>query len=231
MKKQITITLLILIVIILGYILLTQPEEATAPLPQQTSQETSCNPDFSEYAIEREIYQGEIAEVDFDTYPDARTFQTRIREGVSEGANFAGNYAIASWGCGTNCQGHAIVNVENGSILPIPLVSWFDISYSPTSTLLIVNPQENIPAQSDLFAEVTTEYLSLEDNALVPICETETKPQETPIPFYSPSPGESWGSGETCVQVVVVAQEDDTGILRQFPTPCHVPDGWTVVDR
>lgn len=242
--KKLLITIGILIVIlVLAYVFFiydsgsipTTEENNTAPNTTPTpSQQVSCNPAFSDYPIEGDVYTGTIAEVDFETYPEANTYQTRIREGVEEGVDIAGHYAIASWGCGTSCQGSAIVDVQDGSILPIPLVSSFDIQYSPTSTLLIVNPQENIPTGTNLYGAVKTQYYTLQNKELTLICEKEPSQQQaspTPIPFYSPQPGEQLPSAEACIQVVVTAQQNGTKEVRRFPTPCHVPDGWTIIDR
>ncbi len=230
----------VIILVAVGYLVIQSLQDnQTTPLPpdQQStptpSQQASCNPQFSDYPIQGEVYSGAIAEVNFETYPEARTYRTAIREGAAEGVDIAGTYAIASWGCGTNCQGHAFVNVVDGTILQIPLVSYFDIQSDPASTLLIVNPQKNIPQEASLYSEVKTEYYTLENEKLSLICEKEQAPQtsQTPIPFYSPQPGETWGSGENCIQVVVTAEQEGTGEIRQFPTPCHVPDGWTIIDR
>ena len=238
--RNIIIILGVIILVAVGYVVIQSLQDnQTTPLPtdQQStpspSQQASCNPQFSDYPLEGEVYSGTIAEVNFETYPEARTYRTAITEGVSEGVDIAGKYAIASWGCGTQCQGHAFVDVTDGSILPIPLVSFFDIQYDPASTLLIVNPQENIPQEAALYSEIKTEYYTLQNKELSLICEQEKAPQaaETPIPFYSPQPGEKWGGDEMCIQVVVTAEQEGTGEVRQFPTPCHVPEGWTIIDR
>lgn len=35
--------------------------------------------------------------------------------------------------------------------------------------------------------------------------------------------------GEVCVQVVTAAKDSVTGDMRDFPTPCDVPEGWEIV--
>jgi len=50
----------------------------------------------------------------------ARDFRTRLREAAEEGAksgpNFAGHYALASWGCGTGCLDWALVDLKTGKV-------------------------------------------------------------------------------------------------------------------
>jgi hypothetical protein len=45
-----------------------------------------------------------------------RLFRTTIRATVEKGANFAGRYAVAGWGCGTGCNEFVIVDVQTGTI-------------------------------------------------------------------------------------------------------------------
>ncbi len=34
-----------------------------------------------------------------------------------------------------------------------------------------------------------------------------------------------------CAQVITPARNPDTGDIREFPTPCDVPDGWEVIQN
>ena len=73
-------------------------------------------PKFEDYAVPRETVRHpapvRMAE------PDARMFRTRLREAVAAaahgGPDFAGHYALATWGCGTNCLGWGIVDLKTG---------------------------------------------------------------------------------------------------------------------
>lgn len=42
---------------------------------------------------------------------------------------------------------------------------------------------------------------------------------------------ESKDDGQVCVQVITPAKNPQTGEVRDFPTPCDVPEGWMMVDR
>jgi hypothetical protein len=46
----------------------------------------------------------------------ARDFSTVILKGAKRGPNFAGHYAIVSWGCGTSCGSYVIVDSRSGRV-------------------------------------------------------------------------------------------------------------------
>ena len=36
---------------------------------------------------------------------------------------------------------------------------------------------------------------------------------------------------EVCAQVITSARDPQTGYIKQFPTPCDVPEGWVVIQN
>jgi len=48
--------------------------------------------------------------------PGAREFRTVLREGAAAGPNFAGNFTVVSWGCGSNCYRWAIIDGRSGRV-------------------------------------------------------------------------------------------------------------------
>lgn len=79
--------------------------------------------------------------VDINSDPIAREYRTAIRYGVEKGEiNFAGKYLIIEWGCGSGCQGGAMVDANTGHVYPLPgpMVSGFEARKD--SSLLIQNP-------------------------------------------------------------------------------------------
>jgi hypothetical protein len=48
-------------------------------------------------------------------------FQTRLLQASREPANFAGHYRITYWGCGSVCSAGAVIDLETGDVLPLPL--------------------------------------------------------------------------------------------------------------
>ena len=77
-------------------------------------------PSFQDYSVPpSQIFKGTPASPQFKT-AGQRLFRTRIRQGAAEGANFAGHYAIAQWGCGSNCVGLAVIDVQSGEVFDSP---------------------------------------------------------------------------------------------------------------
>jgi len=60
-----------------------------------------------------------------------------IRAQAAEGANFAGHYRIATWGCGAGCVQFAIVDVKTGDVYFPPEVE----------TVMVLLEQEDDPLQ------------------------------------------------------------------------------------
>ncbi|MFY0629181.1 MAG: hypothetical protein JXR05_02300 [Flavobacteriaceae bacterium] len=69
---------------------------------------------FEEHKVS--LYIGELADPDFTSNSDAKTFVTRITDGCKEGVNFAGHYTLIYWGCGSSCQYGVIVDRKTGKI-------------------------------------------------------------------------------------------------------------------
>lgn len=44
-----------------------------------------------------------------------------------------------------------------------------------------------------------------------------------------PTPSQSPGNPQVCIQVITSAKDPQTGECRSFPTPCDVPEGWEKV--
>lgn len=102
-------------------------------------------PKFSHYQV-RTVFRGKPTRVVI-TGAKARQFKTRLREDSRLGPNFAGNYTVVFWGCGTGCAQIAIVNAITGKVIWLPQ-DWVDIpdeqgvkanrNYRLDSRLLIV---------------------------------------------------------------------------------------------
>ncbi len=135
------------------------------------SEKSECNFDFDDFKTE-EVNLKDY-KIDFDTAPDALNFETKIRESVNNGPNFAGKYAYAGWGCGTNCESAAIVNLETGEIVEYGLINSLGAKHREDSRLLILNPrQEDEFSESDsVFSEVKSKYFLMEKDQLLLLCE------------------------------------------------------------
>ena len=69
---------------------------------------------FKDYQVP--IYEGKLADPDFSTNPDTKRFITRIKNECAKGINFAGQYTLVTWGCGSPCQSGVVVDRKTGVI-------------------------------------------------------------------------------------------------------------------
>ncbi|WP_338732055.1 hypothetical protein [Mangrovimonas cancribranchiae] len=63
-----------------------------------------------------EVFKGQLADPDFSTNPNAKSFITRIKNECANGINFAGHYTLVTWGCGSPCQSGVLVDRKTGRI-------------------------------------------------------------------------------------------------------------------
>jgi hypothetical protein len=112
-------------------------------------------PKFEDFPA-KEALTGKPAAPVFKRAKD-KLFRTQIRDQSAAGPNFAGRFTIASWGCGTECVGGAMIDGKLGTILDLPFetITWapgrfedgaawpsdkFEpIEFKPTSRLLIIH--------------------------------------------------------------------------------------------
>lgn len=106
---------------------------------QNVNASNSCGGGFDDYIVEG-VYGMRPKSADFSTWPDASRYRTAISKDVSRGANFAGHYVVASWGCPdfSGCQGHAVIDAIDGKILAYGLTSSAGVEYRKDSRLLLV---------------------------------------------------------------------------------------------
>jgi len=105
-----------------------------------------------EIAGAKDVYTGEFAAVDYadKRFPKAKEYKTAINKAVEDGVDFAGHYAIAQWGCGTQCQEQAIVDVITGKIIAMGLPSEAGVGVHEQYSVLVTNPAQNLPKLADL---------------------------------------------------------------------------------
>lgn len=65
------------------------------------------------------VYQGAPAQVILKT-DDEKAFRTRLREAAKQPVNFAGQYVLTTWGCGTGCLYGVAVNKKTGTVTFLP---------------------------------------------------------------------------------------------------------------
>ena len=90
-------------------------------------------PAFDHYPAKR--VSGQPSKVDLASHPLAHRYRTMLRTQAREGANFAGHYAIAGWGCGSSCLQFAIIDSTTGKVyFPPDIVSVSTVHVDETPT-------------------------------------------------------------------------------------------------
>ncbi|WFU50733.1 hypothetical protein [Sinorhizobium terangae] len=94
------------------------------------------------------IYSGPINAPDFtDRDSSYRSFQTRIADGMANGPNFAGEFAVIQIGCGTGCSIAFVASVRTGEVFRLPLGGednmYLSLEYQLDSRLMIAQWAEN----------------------------------------------------------------------------------------
>lgn len=77
---------------------------------------------FEKYAVEvQDVIKK--APLDFSSYPESKSFKTRITEAYNDGTaiDFGGHYIISAFGCGAGCIMGFMVDVRDGKIYDLPL--------------------------------------------------------------------------------------------------------------
>ena len=104
-------------------------------VPAATAIATS--PRFEDYPAT--ALAGPPAPVDLSSVAWAQTFRTTLVAGAARGPNFAGEFTIITWRCGTQCRSSAIVSARTGQVFDdSPLdFSCHQPEYELSSTLVI----------------------------------------------------------------------------------------------
>lgn len=79
---------------------------------------TNSASNIANYTV-KSIYKGPTAKLDMSD-PNIRAFRTRYNESLKQPANFAGEYVITIWGCGTNCGIYSFISKRTGKVFDMP---------------------------------------------------------------------------------------------------------------
>ncbi len=75
-------------------------------------------PQFANFPA-KQTYSGNPAPVILRT-SEERMFRTRLKDAAKEPPNFAGDYVLTAWGCGTTCLAGAVVSLRTGRVIFLP---------------------------------------------------------------------------------------------------------------
>jgi hypothetical protein len=219
MRNQVAIVIILLAMGVIALVTFNSrnaPDEIVLLDPAENSDVGEGYPTFEAYQLHEELYRGNIAAVRYEGQDEARKYESIISDGVkSIGVNFAGQYSVVTWGCGSDCQVSAIVDVVSGTVVEYGILSAYGLAYSPWSSLFIVNPIENIPKDLVDSNSVSSDFYTLHDNA-----------EFTYIRRYVAGGSE----GTNCDSVLASARNIFTKELRNFSSNCFIPYGWEIIE-
>ncbi len=152
--------------------------------------------------------------VNYQNYDLTDADRQLLAQRLKAGPNFAGHYAIADWSCGLNCQEHTIIDSLTGEIVVYGLLSSYGLQYQADSSLLIVNPPQDIAELSDS-TDIASDYYQLDNGQLKLLTKQKL------------------GSGQPllCIQVLTKARNPITNEVKEFPAPCSIPTGWEPITQ
>lgn len=200
---------------LIAYAYLTKKSDAPTALSENaatTTTELTEPPRFEEYTSEVVPPPRNPVGVNWSSDPNAQMFKTAIEKGLLTGPVFGGRYAIASWGCGTSCQGNAIIDALTGDVVVFGLPSAYGLGYQLESSLLVVNPPGSLP-DADTGGAITTDYYVMEGGMLRLL-------QRRNI----------YGKVIACAGSGGFYKNPHTNVVSRFSTSCEVPFGYVKVD-
>ena len=110
-------------------------------------------PQFRDFATAG-VYDGPIAAPDFQNYPEARTFRTRLSEAAATGrVNFAGQFQIVTWGCGSGCVTGMVLDAISGAVYSIPFSICCDRSSHDGFERIVARPDSRLIVFAGLLNE------------------------------------------------------------------------------
>lgn len=119
-------------------------ESSSQEINTPTTKSGSCSDVITEMATDSGIskFSSTPKPINFNSFPEAKNFRTAITDSYKQGANFAGHYNLASWGCGTDCFGMAITDLITGNILDYSPVheGYYLDGYKTDNRLIVLNP-------------------------------------------------------------------------------------------
>lgn len=101
--------------------------------------QTKTSPRFEDYPSPV-VFSGRPAPVVLSSARYGRTFRTRLRNGAQKGPNFAGAFALVTWGCGSSCQVSVVIDTRTGVLSRQMLRTTHGLEYRRDSRLVLVDP-------------------------------------------------------------------------------------------
>ncbi len=81
---------------------------------KKSAGQTAGMPTFEQHKVN--VSNAKPKPIKFSGNKNARMFRTRLRQGFNGGVNFAGDFILTTWGCGTSCLQGAITDTKTGIV-------------------------------------------------------------------------------------------------------------------
>src|SRR5882672_4908831 len=158
-----------------------QSEQHSEVRPRARTEQSTCEQRLSgmDFTVD-ETYTGSpaVPRLDRSLTPNEWQYRTAIRKAAPDGPNFAGHYTVVTWGCGTECQMHAILDGRTGQFISFGCGPSMGLRYTLKSRLLVVNPSENgVVERGPFLADMLRHfglferiYLELKDGTFHELC-------------------------------------------------------------
>ena len=112
------------------------------------------------------LYTGPHARPDFSTHRDSRRFRSRVMDTLRQRPNFAGEWIVTIWGCGTSCQSGLMVSARTGRIVGLPSSMSSGVAHRANSRLLVLDPDdEHAPTDGDLYLWNGSAFVPIDSTA------------------------------------------------------------------
>ncbi|NQX38704.1 hypothetical protein SAMN05421820_101735 [Pedobacter steynii] len=133
-------------------------ESPVSDTSNESSSKVLDSIDFKKYQTEAPVSSGKAA-IDWQSYPEAKTFKTRITEGYkNEAVDFAGHYVSVVFGCGAGCVLGFMVDVRDGKIYALPLGEENSCFFMEDAALMVPDSRLFISAVCKEAAESEKRY-------------------------------------------------------------------------
>ncbi len=119
---------------------------------------------------------------------------------------------------GVSAKKYNLVTYGEGPGNPSGLNVWI-ITFSQKDNNFVLNLVENSKDDFMIYDQILFTFKFIPSTSF-----DET--QDKPLGTSEPNKGDKY---EVCIQVITPARNPQTGEIREFPTPCDVPEGWEVI--
>jgi len=127
--------------------------------------ENNSKPIMFNHYIVNSIFKGHPAKLVLKGNSLATMYKSRITKIYnSEGLNFAGHYCLVWWGCGSDCQHAAVVDLKTGIVYDGP-TAVRRFKFKSSSRLIIINPLNSDGKMDNSCAFCKPEFWVWNDNS------------------------------------------------------------------